>query len=43
MDPKPLAEASAFIERHRELWEANYSRLDTLLAELQAPAPKKSK
>jgi hypothetical protein len=43
MDPKPLVEASAFIERHRELWEANYSRLDTLLAELQAPAPKKSK
>jgi DNA-binding transcriptional ArsR family regulator len=43
MDPTPLVEASTFIERHRELWEANYSRLDTLLAELQAPPPKKSK
>lgn len=32
---KPLAEASAWIERYRQLWEANFERLDALLVELQ--------
>lgn len=35
---QPLAEASACIERFRELWEVNYRRLDALLDELQRPA-----
>ena len=33
--PKPLAEASAWLERYRELWEANFQRLDSLLDEMK--------
>ena len=33
----PLAEASAWLERYRDIWETNYRRLDGLLAELQRP------
>ena len=44
---QPLAEASAWLERYREAWEANYERLDGLLEELQRPTsrsrPKKKK
>jgi DNA-binding transcriptional ArsR family regulator len=43
LDARPLAAASDWLERYREIWEANYSRLDTLLKELQreaAPAPR---
>ena len=32
---KPLAEASAWLERYRASWEANFERLDGLLEELQ--------
>ena len=41
----PLAEASAWLERYREIWEANFQRLDTLLDEMQrAPAaPKRAR
>lgn len=39
LEPAPLAAASAWIERYREILEANYARLDTLLAELQQNAP----
>lgn len=35
IEVKPLAEANAWIERYREIWEANFKRLDTLLEELQ--------
>lgn len=28
---EPLAEATAFLERYRQLWEANFQRLDALL------------
>ena len=38
LEAKPLKEAAMWIERYRELWEANYERLDALLAELK---PKK--
>lgn len=31
-----LKAAEAWIERHREIWEANYARLDALLAEMQS-------
>ena len=31
----PLAEASAWLERYRAVWEANFERLDSLLQELQ--------
>jgi DNA-binding transcriptional ArsR family regulator len=32
----PLAQASGWLERYRELWERNYERLDALLDELKA-------
>src|SRR5215813_13125076 len=35
IEGKPLAEASAWLERYRSVWEANYERLDELLAEMQ--------
>lgn len=35
IEGKPLAEASAWLEQYREIWEANYARLDRLLEELQ--------
>jgi len=40
LEAKPLSDAVAWIERYREIWEANYARLDTLLARLNAPASK---
>lgn len=36
---KPLAEAHAWIGRYRDIWEASFVRLDTLLEDLQAGAP----
>lgn len=36
MEVAPLVEATAWIERYRELWAANYERLDALLDELRA-------
>jgi DNA-binding transcriptional ArsR family regulator len=41
-EPAPLAEATAWIERYREVLEASYARLDALLEHLQAPPRKTS-
>ena len=38
-EPEPLAQATAWIERYREILETNYTRLDALLERLQATAP----
>src|SRR5712672_4588028 len=35
LEPRPLAEATDWIERYRKIWEANYKRLDAVLQELQ--------
>lgn len=35
LEPKRLAEATAWLERYRRLWEGNYLRLDALLEELK--------
>src|ERR1700716_4315620 len=35
-EPKPLAEATAWLERYRQLLESSFQRLDALLDELQA-------
>ena len=35
LEPRPLAEATEWIERHRKIWEANYRRLDAVLEELK--------
>jgi len=39
LEPKPLAEATGWLERYRQIWEGNYQQLDALLEQLQAPAP----
>ena len=38
IEPKPLAEASAWLEKYRDMWEASFERLDGLLEQLQRPA-----
>ena len=38
-DVKPLAEATAWLQRYRTVWEANYERLDRVLEELQHRPP----
>ena len=39
LEGEPLAEADAWIEQYRDIWEANYQRLDGLLRRMQRPAP----
>src|SRR5881398_4061145 len=39
LEPKPLAEATQWLERYRRLWEGNYQRLDALLEQLKAKDP----
>jgi len=34
--PEPLAEVDTWLSAYRNLWEARFNRLDTLLGELQA-------
>jgi DNA-binding transcriptional ArsR family regulator len=36
LELKPMIEARAWIERYREIWEATYRRLDSLLEEMKA-------
>ena len=38
IEPKPLAQATKWLERYRRLWEGNYQRLDALLEELKEKA-----
>jgi DNA-binding transcriptional ArsR family regulator len=39
----PLAAASDWLERYRDLWEQSFQRLDSVLAELQGGLPKRTK
>src|SRR5687768_3244991 len=39
LEGKPLAEADAWIEQYRQIWEANYQRLDSLLKRMQRSTP----
>lgn len=41
IEAKPLAEADAWIERYREIWEGNFRRLDDLLGEMKAQEKKR--
>ena len=41
LEPKPLAEATEWLERYREFWEGNYQRLDALLEELKTRQKKR--
>lgn len=36
IEGKSLAEASAWLERYREVWEANFQRLDAVLDEMKS-------
>ncbi len=38
IEAAPLAEASAWLEHYRQIWESNFQRLDALLEDLQRPA-----
>jgi DNA-binding transcriptional ArsR family regulator len=42
LEAQPLAEASAWLERYREFWEANFQRLDALLDALQTKSQARS-
>jgi DNA-binding transcriptional ArsR family regulator len=43
LQPRPLAEASAWLDQYREFWETSFSRLDTLLAEHTRRTPKRER
>jgi DNA-binding transcriptional ArsR family regulator len=38
LEAKPLAQASAWLERYREFWEERFQQLDALLVEMQGVA-----
>src|SRR5881296_107375 len=40
LEPRPLAEATGWLERYRRLWEGNYQRLDVLLHHLKTKEKK---
>jgi DNA-binding transcriptional ArsR family regulator len=40
LEPRPLAEATDWIERYRRIWEANFTRLDAVLQELKSKEKK---
>ena len=43
LEPRRLAEASAWLDQYREFWEASFDRLDTVLKELKPRKPKREK
>ena len=45
LEGRPLAEASAWLEQYRAIWEASFERLDELLEEMQrtSSAPKRGR
>jgi DNA-binding transcriptional ArsR family regulator len=42
LQPEPLAQATAWLERYRHIWEANFQRLDALLNEMKAMETKQN-
>src|SRR5437764_14601277 len=42
LEVQPLADASGWIDRYREIWEENFRRLDVLLEEMKAEERRKS-
>ena len=40
LEPAPLAEANAWLERYRAHWEGNFARLDALLETMKAAKPR---
>ena len=43
LEARPLAEANEWLEGYRQLWEANYQRLDALLDELKKKDKKRGR
>jgi len=43
LEARPLAEATEWLERYREYWEASFKRLDGLLSELKAMEKKRNR
>ena len=43
LEPKRLAEASAWLDQYREFWEASFARLENVLEELQTRKIKREK
>jgi DNA-binding transcriptional ArsR family regulator len=43
LEARPLEEATEWLERYREFWEANYLRLDALLEEMKAQEKKRKR
>ena len=41
LEPKPLAEATEWLERYRKFWEASFQHLDALLEELKTAEARK--
>ena len=39
LEPRPLAQATEWLENYRKFWEATYQQLDSLLDELKALNP----
>ena len=37
IEARPLAEADAWLETYRRIWEQNFDRLDELLEEMKSP------
>jgi DNA-binding transcriptional ArsR family regulator len=43
LNAQPLAEASEWLENYRQIWEASFQRLDSLLDEMKAQKKQKSR
>ena len=43
LEARPLAEATKWLERYREFWEASFVRLDDLLDELKTTQKKRNR
>jgi DNA-binding transcriptional ArsR family regulator len=43
LEGRPLAEATEWLERYREYWEASFDRLDGLLSALKAREKKRNR
>ena len=43
LEPKPLADATDWLERYRRLWEGSYQPLDVLLDELKTQAKERKR
>lgn len=41
LEPKPLAQATQWLERYRHFWEASFQRLDAVLDELKTQQQKR--